>query len=156
MRPFIPGRAGRHKKLTAAMSGGPEVIAALKGIADIGAIKKLVQAAQKKALKPVVEAVKQNAPVGNSGGMKDSIKAVHMSARAARSAGAVIKPTEVGPDVEHFYAQFLEFGTSKFAARPFLRPAWDATKDQVLADFSGLLWKAIDRRAKRVTKKASR
>jgi HK97 gp10 family phage protein len=149
-------RDTRHSKFKSGMTGGPELIAALKAIGDPKGIKRMVASAQKKALKPVVEAAKQNAPVGDSRGMRDSIKARHVSAREARRLGAaVIKPTAVGPDREHFYAQFLEFGTSKYAARPFLRPAWDSTKDQVLADFSGLLWKAIDRRAKRVAKKAS-
>jgi HK97 gp10 family phage protein len=32
-----------------------------------------------------------------------------------------------------FYWWFLEFGTSKLAARPFLRPAFDTTKDAQLA-----------------------
>ncbi|WP_375577108.1 HK97-gp10 family putative phage morphogenesis protein [Paracidovorax oryzae] len=30
---------------------------------------------------------------------------------------------------EAFYARFVEFGTSKMAARPFLRPAYDAVRD---------------------------
>lgn len=33
---------------------------------------------------------------------------------------------------EAFYARFVEFGTSKMAARPFLRPAYDAARAQAL------------------------
>jgi HK97 gp10 family phage protein len=36
----------------------------------------------------------------------------------------------VGPDAEHFYmTAFVEVGTSKMGARPFLRPALDASYD---------------------------
>jgi HK97 gp10 family phage protein len=34
-----------------------------------------------------------------------------------------------------FYWRFLEFGTSKMSARPFLRPAFVARRDQALAAF---------------------
>lgn len=32
-----------------------------------------------------------------------------------------------------FYGQFLEFGTSKMAARPFLRPGHDAARDRAIS-----------------------
>ena len=42
---------------------------------------------------------------------------------------------EFGPgtgSVDGFYAGFVEFGTVHAPARPFMRPAWDATKDETL------------------------
>jgi HK97 gp10 family phage protein len=41
----------------------------------------------------------------------------------------------VGPSKRAYYATFREFGTRYQAARPFVRPAFEATKDQVLAAF---------------------
>jgi HK97 gp10 family phage protein len=34
------------------------------------------------------------------------------------------------------YGQFVEFGTDKMAAQPFLRPAFDATADRVIELFA--------------------
>ncbi|QPA31625.1 HK97-gp10 family putative phage morphogenesis protein [Thermaerobacillus caldiproteolyticus] len=38
---------------------------------------------------------------------------------------------DIGPDRDRFYGLFLEFGTSKMAARPFLQPAFEENKEQV-------------------------
>ncbi|ESU71107.1 hypothetical protein T260_15115 [Geobacillus thermopakistaniensis] len=38
---------------------------------------------------------------------------------------------DIGPDRDRFYGLFLEFGTSKMAARPFLQPAFEESKEQV-------------------------
>ncbi|TDY23941.1 HK97 gp10 family phage protein [Paraburkholderia sp. BL6665CI2N2] len=46
-----------------------------------------------------------------------------------------------------FYGRFLEFGTSKMAAQPFLRPAYDATKQAAAAAFSTV----IDQKVKELT-----
>jgi len=35
---------------------------------------------------------------------------------------------DVGPNRDGFYGQFIEFGTSKMSAKPFLRPAFDGKK----------------------------
>ncbi len=43
----------------------------------------------------------------------------------------------VGTDVE--YAPYLEFGTSRMPARPYLRPAFDEEKDRVIATVEGVL-----------------
>jgi len=38
---------------------------------------------------------------------------------------------KIGPNKEAFYGTFVEKGTSKMHAKPFLRPAWDANKENV-------------------------
>jgi HK97 gp10 family phage protein len=41
----------------------------------------------------------------------------------------------IGPDPDHFYGRFLETGTSKMAAQPFLRPALDTKSKEALDKF---------------------
>lgn len=38
---------------------------------------------------------------------------------------------KIGPNKGAFYGTFVERGTSKMPAKPFLRPAWDANKREV-------------------------
>ena len=58
-------------------------------------------------------------------------------------------PSRVGQEYEHgenqFYIRFLEFGTSKMAARPFLQPALKENINVVTQTAAAELRKAIDR-----------
>ena len=47
-----------------------------------------------------------------------------------------------------YYSTFIELGTRKMAARPFLRPAFDASKEQALAKFLEVLNDGIEEQAK--------
>lgn len=53
-----------------------------------------------------------------------------------------------------YYWRFLEFGTAKMAARPFLRPAFESQKDRALAAIVDGLTAGIQRIAKKVAKGA--
>ncbi|KVE50420.1 hypothetical protein WI94_26475 [Burkholderia vietnamiensis] len=46
-----------------------------------------------------------------------------------------------------FYGRFVEYGTSKMAANPFLRPGYDASKDVAAEKFS----EVIDEKVKELT-----
>ncbi len=54
------------------------------------------------------------------------------------------------------HAHLVEFGSSKMAAQPYLRPAWDAHKVDALDAISGELKSEIDRAAKRAAQKAAK
>lgn len=43
-----------------------------------------------------------------------------------------------------FYWWFVEFGTSKIGARPFLRPAFEQNKHKAVAEFTTALSRAVD------------
>ncbi|MFS1513630.1 HK97-gp10 family putative phage morphogenesis protein [Chengkuizengella sp. SCS-71B] len=46
---------------------------------------------------------------------------------------------DVGPHKDFFYAHFLEFGTSKMSAQPFVQPAFEACKDQIQQAMSSVI-----------------
>jgi HK97 gp10 family phage protein len=49
----------------------------------------------------------------------------------------------VGPSGQFFYGIFLEYGTVHMSAQPFMRPAFDATQDEVLARLWMGMWDVI-------------
>ena len=67
---------------------------------------------------------------------------------ALRRAGKRVKGAN-NPD-DPFYWRFLEFGTSKLPARPFLRPAFDARKEAAVAQIRDSLKSGIEREARKV------
>lgn len=52
----------------------------------------------------------------------------------------------IGPSKNFFYGQFQEFGTSRHAAHPFMRPAWDQESGRSLRTITSALWNALLRR----------
>lgn len=49
-----------------------------------------------------------------------------------------------------------EFGNERHGPQPFMRPAWDATKQQTLDMIANLLWGEIEKSAERLARKAAR
>jgi HK97 gp10 family phage protein len=78
---------------------------------------------------------------------------VRAKARAYKSSSRTIRKGLVGLEYQHygplFYARFLEFGTSKMPAYPFLRPAWDELKgalpELIRADLAAAIDKTLAR-----------
>ncbi|MBA4543853.1 HK97 gp10 family phage protein [Thermoactinomyces daqus] len=54
-----------------------------------------------------------------------------------------VKAIEVGPGKESFYAQFLEFGTSKMSPHPFVGPSIDESAPRVTEAMAEKLRKGI-------------
>lgn len=96
------------------------------------------------------DAARQNAPV-ESGTLRESIVA-----RGERRAGRHEVRVKVGPLRTAFYGLFQEFGTSRLAARPWLRPAFEASKVEALRRIGAALGPAIERAAKRLAGPLSR
>ena len=53
---------------------------------------------------------------------------------------------------EAYYWRFIEFGTSKMPARPFLRPAFESKKNQAVETIKNRLAVAIENTAKKMKK----
>lgn len=110
-----------------------------------------------KALQPFVARAKELAPV-HEGRLRDSIvigtnltKEAKAAARAEPKAGIrVFAGTANRNGVPR------EFGSVRSAAHPFMRPAWDSTKDAMLEQVKTDLATDIEKTAARAAKKAAR
>lgn len=139
------------------VEGLKELSAKLKELGETVAARNLKGAA-KDAMLPTEQAAKANIPVGSilhktykgrtvtPGFAQRSVKRAVTSARGSKN----IVKAMVGVAREAFYAvAFLERGTSKMPARPWLVPAFESTQGQVLQLFKESLKKRIERAAKR-------
>jgi len=62
----------------------------------------------------------------------------------------------IGPIKNIGHAIPQEFGTVNHGPHPFMRPAWDSTKYQVLTNFGYLLWENVEKSIARAARKAAR
>lgn len=106
----------------------------LEGMGSLLAeIEKLGQAGSRienKALREagnvVKEAITKEVPV-RIGKLKQSI-----SVSRVKSKGGV-KRVEVGPDKDGFYGKFIEFGTVKMKANPFMARGYETSKEEAMS-----------------------
>lgn len=155
----------------------------LKGA--MGARKTLARAGRK-AIAPVLERAKANAPYDDSPDhegphLRDSLQitmkkpksgdtVVTVGIRVARLKGSINEGKKLGRKVfrhlaknaqrkvlrqsAHWRFHFVELGTSKDPARPFVRPAFDALVSQMTETIKAELAKDIERTVKHRKKQA--
>lgn len=119
------------------LSGTKEIARRLKAL-DTDLRKKAVDPAMRAGMRIYVNEAKARAPV-LTGELKKSINARKDSYESTRGSTSYL----AGVKVSAFYYHFIEFGTSKLAARPFLRPAWEAVSGEVIAKTLSLLRKKL-------------
>jgi HK97 gp10 family phage protein len=102
------------------------------------------------------KAARALAPV-DSGGLRESIEVSGTLSRAQKSEHTKKAEQErfVGPD-NRPQGHLREFGSDGNAPEPFMRPAWDQTKGQVLDRIGDELWVGIDKAAQAAARKALR
>ncbi len=113
----------------------------------------ILRSAARAGIRPAYDRAQQTVPVGNEphrtykgrlvapGFAKRSLRIVTRASADGRRVSAAI-----GVRKEAFYAVlFLELGTSKAPARPWLRPAMSSTQSQQLAAFSAKLRERVDK-----------
>jgi HK97 gp10 family phage protein len=94
------------------------------------------------------------AEVKRSGGSDaDALAAMRTARRSGKGSEIVIY---AGVQKLAWYAHFVEFGTEKKQARPFIRPAWDAEKDNMMEAIKRDLKANIDKAVARAARKALR
>lgn len=90
------------------------------------------------AVRPMVDAARENVRIGPpSVHLKDNVGAALVP--DARFPVVAVGAFRTSPIGEIFYGSFLELGTPRMSARPWLRPAFDGTRDTVLGRLISLV-----------------
>jgi HK97 gp10 family phage protein len=144
-------------KVTVKVEGLRDLDAALSELPKITTAKAVVRRVLKKAAEPLRALAEQTAP-RLTGALKISIViGTKLTRRQARMAKKEPKSlTEMFVGTSNPAAVPQEFGTHDQKAQPFMRPAWQATKDQVLTNIGNELGPEIEKTAARLAKKAAR
>lgn len=144
-------------KVTVKVEGLRDLGAALAELPKIATAKAVVRRVLKRAAEPLRALAEQTAP-RLTGALKISIvigtKLTRRQARMARKEPKSLTEMFIGTSNPAAVPQ--EFGTHDQKAQPFMRPAWQATKDQVLTNIGAELGPEIEKTAARLAKKAAR
>lgn len=136
---------------TKQLEGFAELSAQLKELGE-KAGGRVLRAAVTSAALPALNAIKAAAPVGDRvhKTFKGRLVAPGFLSRNLRRKTLKTQDTGraivlIGPLSEAFYAKFLEAGTTKMSARPFMEPMFDAANPAMIARLREQLKKGIDR-----------
>lgn len=108
------------------VKGGDKIIAKLK---ELGV----------DANKAIEVALKQSAEIIRAEAARKAPKRTGKLAGSMAVSEAKNNSIDIGPSKEAFYGMFLELGTKKMRARPFLRPSLDEKKYDVKRKFRQIL-----------------
>jgi len=130
--------------------------ARLLELRDAALTAKVLSQAARKAFKPVIEAARQKVPV-DTGLLRDSIRVTAKQPKRGDTSIVVGLRIAAGGgggkrESAAWRWHFVELGTAKLPARPFLRPALDRNHQAVLELFKVELQKSI---AKALKKRAA-
>jgi HK97 gp10 family phage protein len=139
------------------VEGLAELEVALRELPDATA-RNVLRRVAKKVLEPIADRARVLAPY-DVGRLIHSIVVGDKLSRRQKSQFQREDPNDVVMFVGAGavpQAHMMEFGTVDVPPHPFLRPAWDGGKEQVLDSIKGELWMAIDKAAKRAERKAAK
>ncbi|KNF07008.1 phage protein, HK97 gp10 family [Gottschalkia purinilytica] len=107
------------------LEGMDELLRKLEDMGNVGS--RIENQALKKAAEPILQEAKSNVKV-RTGKLKEGLKIGSVKSKNGN------KYVEIGITKDDtskiFYGKFLEWGTSKMKARPFLGPAFESKKNE--------------------------
>lgn len=151
--------------------GARELEAALMALGQDRLIKATLKRALVDASKPAVATAQRLAPKHTVRMSEKIAVSTTLSRRQRRDGGYKFNPNTAyvwigaGPRGPGTLAEFgtgprYQKRTRKFVgampAQPFMRPAWDQHKDQILRDFSAALWIQIEKSATRLARRQAK
>lgn len=129
------------------IDGFEEIYAKLK---ELGASAEgKVNVALEKAIQPIHQEVERTAPYDRKGHrskrgeghLKDSVPVNKVEKNGTLHYISV--GWKKGDNSPHFYAKFLEWGTSKMKAQPFMQPAYKKRKNKAFETFANEIKKGL-------------
>lgn len=108
----------------------------------MSAQKKTLEGALMKAALPIMKDAKKRAPK-DKGDLKKAIGRQRLKKTELPSVTVTVKKSRKNP--YPFYWHFIEYGTSRMAATPYLRPAFEQNVELAIQLFSEELTKRIDK-----------
>ena len=118
--------------------------------------KSVLRRAITKAAEPTRAMAERDAP-RDTGDLAESIQVTTRLARSQRpNRGGAVRVFIGAESRNTFYAHLVEFGTRHSRAQPFLRPAWERTRREVLTEAGRLIWVNLAKTARTLARKAER
>lgn len=161
----------KNRFLTLEMEGVEDMETALRKLGQDRLIRRTMRRGLLKVTRPAAETAKRLAPKTGTGKMAAKIRASTTLSRRQRRGGHY----RFDPNVAYVWlgagprgpGVLTEFGTGPrytkkgafrgaAPAQPFLRPAWEQHKHQILKDLGPELWKEINKSAKRLARRQAK
>ncbi len=128
--------------ISADVTGTDALLKALKQFPE-NIQKNVMTGAVRAAAKPIIDDARANVPV-DSGNLKKSIGVVKRKSDDKTKIHFSVTPRKGGKN-DGFYGHMIEFGTSKMAAQPFMRPAFEKQDQQSIEAAKKYMAKRIDK-----------
>jgi HK97 gp10 family phage protein len=144
-------------------AGAKPILAKAKANAPVGtptdiggntfAFGRALGATVKQSAKAAQRAVREEAKVAKKEGnrypgqLRDSLAIRAIKRNRAGRVGVVVQTRAGEFRGNTFYGAFVEYGTSKMAAKPYMRPAFDTEKLHSIDITSGVIWTELKRAA---------
>lgn len=143
--------------ITVKVEGLSEVMEALRELPNATA-KNVMKRVLLKRAEPFAETARRLVPV-DEGHLKNSIHVATKLTRRQKGRHRKVDRDDVevfvGPGTDPA-AHLVEYGSSRQAAQPYMRPAFDQNKDKFVAGVAKDMWAEIEKAATRLAKKAAK
>lgn len=131
-------RTGRQKRINVGIEGADEVAKLLESMGEAASI--ILEQAAEAGGKVVLKDAKKRCPV-DSGKLRASL---HLE-KGKTKKPEIKQEVKISPGKTEYYGTFVELGTTRQAAQPFMRPAVDENKDIIAKAINQEVLRALRR-----------